>query len=77
MVRGKRVHNLNEEEGFSMFSRRTDSDYEGLRLPEVIPEDILNQPQTTREIRQEDVFQHTEVEVELFNRDLGESSNSD
>ena len=71
------MDNLSEENKTSqLFARGHDDNYEGLCPPEIISEDIPHRPVTATEVQREDVFQQTMRDDELFDRDLGDSSNS-
>jgi len=77
-IRGRRVDNFSSESERSLlFARGRDSDYEGLRPPQILSEDVQSRPGTEREVRREDVLGEAVMEDELFDRDLGDSSDSD
>jgi len=72
------VNNFDVNNGTSeLFARGRDCDYVGLRPPEVIVEDIVQQPIGAREISRSEIFEERAVDDDLFDRDLGESSGCD
>jgi len=77
-VRGKRVDNftVNTESSF-LFARGRDDDHEALRLLEIISKDILRRSMRSREIQRENIFQVSPAKEDQYNRDVGESSDSD
>ena len=75
-VRERRVDSeMEEQDEIPMFAMGADSDFEGLRAPEELPEINPNPLPTGRNVRLNEVI-HDVVEEEavVFDRDLGESS---
>jgi hypothetical protein len=77
--RGKRVVASEDEveDGF-LFRHRRDHEFEGLRMSEEVPEDLLDPVAGGRVLRVEDLFSGLEVEnAEVFDRDVGASSDEE
>ena len=66
-----------ESEMSLLFSRRRDNDFEGLHAPEIITEEGHDHAATASEIQRENIFDTAVQEDELFDQDLGDSSDSD
>jgi len=78
-VRGRRIDNENEdEEEAVMFAMGEDVDFEGLRPPPEILETNLNPLPTGRNIQMYEMFNQVAQEnADVFDRDVGESSDDD
>lgn len=75
-VRGRRVDSeLEEHDEIPMFAMGADSDFQGLRVPEEVPEINSDPLPSGRNIRLNEVFREVVgEEAVVFDRDLGESS---
>jgi hypothetical protein len=75
-VRGRRVDSeMEEQDEIPMFAMGADSDFEGLRAPEELPEINPDPLPTGRNIRLNEVLNaRVQEEADVFDRDLGESS---
>jgi hypothetical protein len=75
-VRGRRVDSeMEEHDGIPMFAMGADSDFQGLRVPEEVPEINPDPLPSGRNVRLNEVLnEEGEEEAVLFDRDLGESS---
>ena len=77
-VRGQRVHNSRDDCGRSLlFPAESDNDYEGLRAPPSISEDMPLRRETAREVERDNLFHERERAEQVFDEDLGDSSQSD
>lgn len=77
-VQGQRVHNSSDDCGRSLlFTAGSDDDYEGLQAPPSISEDMPLRRETTREVQRENLFHEPERPKQVFDQDLGNSSQSD
>ena len=73
-VRGRRVDSLMEEhDEIPMFAMGADSDFQGLRMPEEVPEINPDPLPSGRNIRLNEVLNEVVGEAVVFDRDLGES----
>ena len=75
-VRGRRVDSeIEEQDEIPMFAMGADSDFEGLRAPEELPEFNPDPLPTGRNVRLNEIMNEVvEEEAAAFDRDLGESS---
>ena len=75
-VRGRRVDNdMEEHDEIPMFAMGSDYDFQGLRVPEVVPEGNPDPLPSGRNIQLNEVLNEAVGEdAGVFNRDLGESS---
>jgi hypothetical protein len=75
-VRGRRVDSeMEEHDEIPMFAMGADSDFQGLRVPEEVPEINPDPLPSGRNVRLNEVLnEEGEEEAVLFDRDLGESS---
>jgi hypothetical protein len=75
-VRGRRVDSeMEEQEEIPMFAMGVDSDFEGLRAPEELPEINPDPLPTGRNVRLNEIMNEVVGEEAVaFDRDLGESS---
>ena len=75
-VRGRRVDSeMEEHDEYPMFAMGADSNYEGLRAPDEVPEINPEPLPSGRNVRLNEVLNDVvEEEAVLFDRDLGESS---
>ena len=75
-VRGRRVDSeMEEHDEIPMFAMGADSDFQGLHVPEEVPESNPDPLPLGRNVRLNEVLNEVgEEEAVVFDRDLGESS---
>ena len=77
-VRGHQVENSSDDSGrLILFTAGSDDDYEGLRGPPTISEDMPLRQETAREVQMENFFQEPDRAAQVFHQNLGDSSQSE
>jgi len=76
-VRSRRVHgSMGAFQDAGMFAIGEDAEHEGLRVPEVIPEENPAQLQTRRNVQRKDAFVPWIQQTDTRDENLGESGTS-